>query len=170
MYRIDKYDKAMKAEKNITITELPEKPLVRSLNKKQAVSTKGIAITAVILVAGVLSGWLLSRNSAPVSQSMTGSSEQTVQTKGGKNVVVGIDDAKTFRDSTEGKLLTGGVDGEGTHHLERPGGISQTVYLTSSVLDLSQFEGKQVRVWGETHSAKTAGWLMDVGKVEVIGN
>ena len=80
---------------------------------------------------------------------------------------VGIKDAKTFKDSAEGKLQKGGIDGEGTHHLIRPGGASQTVSLTSSVVDLDQFAGKNVKVYGQTFAAKNAGWLMDVGRVEL---
>ena len=74
---------------------------------------------------------------------------------------------KTFKDVAEGTLQKGGIDGEGTHKLIRPGGDSQTVYLTSSVVDLSQYEGKKVKVFGETQKALKEGWLMDVGKVEV---
>ncbi len=81
---------------------------------------------------------------------------------------VGVNDTKTFKDSAEGKLAKGGVDGEGTHHLVRVGGSSQNVYLTSSVVDLDQFVGKKVKVFGQTFAAQNAGWLMDVGKVEVL--
>lgn len=80
----------------------------------------------------------------------------------------GIADKKTFRDQAEGVLKEGGIDGEGNFHLERPGGKSQNVYLTSSTVDLSQYVGKKVRVYGETFSAEKAGWLMDVGLIEVI--
>lgn len=81
---------------------------------------------------------------------------------------VGIADKKTFRDMAEGVLKEGGIDGEGNFHLERPGGESQNVYLTSSTVDLSLYVGKKVRVWGETFSAEKAGWLMDVGLVELL--
>lgn len=81
---------------------------------------------------------------------------------------VGISDKKTFKDSAEGILREGGIEGEGNFHLERPGGPSQNVYLTSSVVDLSQFVGKKVRVWGETFASEKAGWLMDVGLVEIL--
>ncbi len=80
----------------------------------------------------------------------------------------GIADKKTFKDRTEGILKEGGVDGEGNFHLERPGGASQNVYLTSTTVDLSKYIGKKVRVWGETFQAQKAGWLMDVGLVEVL--
>jgi hypothetical protein len=42
------------------------------------------------------------------------------------------------------------------------------VYLTSSTVDLSPFVGKKVRVWGQTFTGQKAGWLMDVGLVEVL--
>lgn len=80
----------------------------------------------------------------------------------------GIVDKKTFSDQAEGILKEGGVDGEGSFHLERPGGPSQNVYLTSSTIDLSKHVGKKVRVYGQTFAAEKAGWLMDVGLVEII--
>jgi hypothetical protein len=80
----------------------------------------------------------------------------------------GVADKKTFRDQAEGILREGGIDGEGNFHLERPGGKSQNVYLFSTVVDLSKYMGKKVRVWGETFAGKKAGWLMDVGLIEVI--
>lgn len=80
----------------------------------------------------------------------------------------GIVDKKTFRDQAEGVLREGGIDGEGTFHLERPGGQSQNVYLTSSTVDLSKYIGKKVRVYGKTFAAEKAGWLMDVGFIEII--
>lgn len=75
---------------------------------------------------------------------------------------------KIFKDKVEGILKEGGIEGEGNFHLERPGGLSQNVYLTSSTVDLSQYIGKKVRVYGETFSGQKAGWLMDVGMVEVL--
>lgn len=73
-----------------------------------------------------------------------------------------------FKDSAEGIVQAGGLDGEGTHKLVRAGGISQTVYLTSSVVDLDKFQNAKVKVWGETNTAQKAGWLMDVGRIKVI--
>jgi hypothetical protein len=52
--------------------------------------------------------------------------------------------------------------------LERAGGPSQDVYLTSSTISFDEYVGKKVKVWGETFSAKTAGWLMDVGRLELL--
>jgi len=79
----------------------------------------------------------------------------------------GIANKKNFKDMAEGILKEGGVDGEGNFHLERPGGESQNVYLTSTTVDLSKYIGKKVKVWGETFQGEKAGWLMDVGLVEM---
>ena len=79
--------------------------------------------------------------------------------------------AQTFRDEAEGTVEKNeDLDkyAQGTHKLLRPGGESQTAYLTSSVLDLDDYVGKKVKVFGETFGSSQVGWLMDVGKVEVI--
>ena len=116
------------------------------------------AVVVVLLGAGT--GWLLSgrvRGGTPtVPGAQTGPKE------------AGLADESTFRDTAEGILEEGGISGEGTHHLVRPGGESQNVYLTSTVIDLQSFVGKKVQIWGETISARKAGWLMDVGKIKVI--
>ncbi len=82
--------------------------------------------------------------------------------------VFGSADEKTFRDQAEGILLAGGIDGEGSHHLERGDNKSQWVYITSSVVDLDLLVGDRVAVWGETNQGKKAGWLMDVGRLKVL--
>jgi hypothetical protein len=85
-----------------------------------------------------------------------------------KGTVVGSNDTTTFKDTASGTLANGGIDGEGQFHLVRPGGDSQNVYLVSSIVDLSKFVGKNIKVWGQTQAAQYAGWLMDVGRVEVL--
>lgn len=85
-----------------------------------------------------------------------------------KGQVFGSDNEKVFKDSAEGVMREGGIEGEGQYHLERSGGESQNVYMTSSVIDLSVFINKRVKVWGETQKGQVAGWLMDVGRVEVL--
>ena len=79
--------------------------------------------------------------------------------------------AQTFRDEAEGTIeKNDDLDkyAQGTHKLLRSGGESQTAYLTSSVLDLDEYVGKKVKVFGETFGSSQVGWLMDVGKVEVV--
>lgn len=128
----------------------------------------GIVVLAIIL-AGVGTGWMLSGGKSNVaipkdSKDLAAPGAQV--SSGGKEV--GLDDQATFRDRAEGTLEEGGIDGEGTHHLVRPGGDSQTVYLTSSVVDLAPFVGKKVEVWGETNKGHKAAWLMDIGRVKVL--
>ena len=84
-----------------------------------------------------------------------------------KGKMYGNGDISVFKDTAEGILKNGGIDGDGQYHLVRPGGASQYVYLTSSVVDLSQFINQKIKVWGQTQKAQHAGWLMDVGRVEV---
>lgn len=80
-------------------------------------------------------------------------------------------DNRTFSDFAEGTITkkpapAKGADySEGTHLLIRDVGVP--VALTSSVVDLSQYENKKVKVYGETQKALKEGWLMDVGRVEV---
>jgi len=135
--------------------------------------SKPIIIGFLVVILGIASGYglALARNGGtgegvlsnePGLKREVSSGEITVGTK------VGIADEKTFKDSTEGQLEKGGIDGEGSHHLLRPGGESQTVYITSSVIDLDQFIGRKVKVWGETMAADKAGWFMDIGKLEVL--
>lgn len=117
----------------------------------------------ITFIFGVITGFITARvptllKKETSSLNLPSSSKKTV----------GIADKKTFKDKAEGVLKEGGIDGEGNFHLERPGGISQNVYLTSSTVDLSQFIGKKVRVWGQTFKGEKAGWLMDVGLVEIL--
>lgn len=141
--------------------------VVRDFNKSsEQVKAKGISryaplmFVTTMLVLGVLSGMFL----YSTSSSSFGGGTKNKMVKTEKSV--GSADKETFADSATGVLREGGADGEGTHHLEREGGPSQNVYLTSSVLDLAQFKDKEVTVWGETFSAEKAGWLMDVGLLE----
>lgn len=118
----------------------------------------GLVVLTIVL--GVGFGFLTNK--------IIGSGQGSTTTKASSQKSAGIADKKTFKDKAEGLLKEGGIDGEGNFHLVRPGGESQNVYLTSTIVDLSQFVGKKVRVWGETFSGEKAGWLMDVGLVETL--
>lgn len=121
---------------------------------------KGIYIGAlIIIIAGIVTGYFLSSSK---SGSKGIGSIGIIESK----KIVGSEDTKIYKDTTEGTLEEGGIDGIGTHKLIRPGGESQTVYLTSSVINLDDFIGKQVKVWGETQATHKAGWFMDVGRLE----
>ena len=144
-----------------------EKPLVHKLNDmNNSIFTKNLFIFLIVAVAmGIMSGYILRNNKGiNVSTTSNGSVNSSSISKG---TVVGSSDTKTFKDTASGTLKTGGINGEGQFHLMRVGGESQSVYLTSSSVDLSAFVGKKIKVWGETQKAQYAGWLMDVGRVEV---
>lgn len=124
-----------------------------------------VLIALVVVLAGVATGWLFSGRSF---RGIGGKSSGAVPEVKTSPMEAGVADEATFRDSAEGILREGGVDGEGTHHLERGFGPEKDVYLISTVIDLQTFVGKRVKVWGETISAQKAGWLMDVGRIKVI--
>jgi len=118
-------------------------------------------ILGVAILLGSLVGFVLTRFSRTTTTQ--GTKKQASAQKS-----VGLADKKTFKDKAEGILREGGIEGEGNFHLERPGGESQNVYLTSTTVDLSNFINRKVRVWGETFQGTKAGWLMDVGLVEIL--
>lgn len=144
-----------------------EVPLVEPIEPKEKGDTQMktkttrmvIAVYALLVLLGVGTGYLLSRGSV----SGIGVKPGVVKT----DKVAGSTDTKTFKDSAIGVLEKNGTDGEGTHELVRDGGPSQTVTLISSVVDLDQFVGKKVKVYGQTMAAQKAAWLMDVGRVEL---
>lgn len=129
-------------------------------------TNKIVVLIFAAVILGILSGFGLSRNGS-ISGSTTANSAMNLSNVS-KGTVVGSNDTKTFSDTTEGIVKKGGIDGEGTFHLVRPGGDSQNVYLTSSVLDLSALVDRKIKVWGQTQKAQHAGWLMDVGRIEVL--
>lgn len=136
--------------------------LLHTLETKQVDEVSYVSFftfVAIAVIVGAVVGFGLSRFK---KETKNGSSEIKNTTQS-----AGIVDKKTFKDSVEGILREGGIDGEGNFHIERPGGVSQNAYLTSSTVDLSNYIGKKVKVWGQTFSAQKAGWLMDVGLVEI---
>ncbi len=141
---------------------IPTKDMEAQLQPVFPVQTKRmiIAVYGVLVLLGVGTGYLLSRTTGAM---ISGDKPGIIKT--GK--VAGISDTKTFKDSAEGTIEKGGLGSEGTHKLIRDGGPSQTVYLISSAVDLDEYAGKKVKVWGQTMAAKKAAWLMDVGKVEL---
>ena len=141
----------------------PKVDLVKEFPKKNWKPTVFMALGAFLVVAlGVGSGYLISGKSFGTNKNTAAPGIKESATE------AGLENESQFKDTAEGVLETGGVDGEGTHHLVREGGESKYVYLTSTVIDLESFVGKRVQLWGETIAAKKAGWLMDVGKIKVI--
>ena len=139
---------ATKLTKNLVSTDNPFKLL--------------LTVVIVSVVLGLLTGYILSnKNKGGLT------SAGLIPT----NVKNPQQDTRTFKDFAEGTLKAKpqpsdpGDYTEGTHVLVRDGAVP--VALTSSVVDLSKYEGKKVKVYGETQKALKEGWLMDVGKVEV---
>ncbi len=150
--------------------ETHDQKLMHSFSGKDKLSSKGMSMQVIVaflvmIMLGVGSGYALAAKSNPpiTSSTTNGVSKSSIQT--GQSY--GVSDTSSYKDTAEGTLQNGGIDGEGEFHLVRPGGPSQYVYLTSSVVDLSLFIGHKVKVWGATQTAQHAGWLMDVGKVLV---
>lgn len=159
----------LKQEKKGFNIKTPSISVPEGIKKMGKSNAKNIApllvIGLLVISAGVGTGWFLSGGS---KGKVLGNGSEAAPGAKQTETEAGIADEETFRDSAEGTLESGGIEGEGTHHLVREGGESQTVYLTSTVIDLESFVGKKVKVWGETITARQAGWLMDVGKVKVV--
>lgn len=134
------------------------KPLANTEDPRRIIL--GVVIAALVL--GTLTGYILtSKNNKLQISSLSIGAAKTAQ-----------QDTKTFKDFAEGTIKAKPQPDdpseytEGTHILVREGAVP--VALTSSVVDLSNYEGKQVKVYGETQKALKEGWLMDVGKAEEI--
>jgi len=124
-----------------------------------------LLLIIVLIGAGIFTGLMLtSVNKSKASQGNV-LSEENLAPEIKENF------SQTFKDEAEG-IVEKNDDFEkyaqGPWKLIRAGGESQTAYLTSSVMDLDEFIGKNVKVYGETFGSDQVSWLMDVGKVEVI--
>jgi len=150
--------------------ELPTNSLASSpirFLKFDSINKIFIAVLIASVVLGLVAGYLLTGTNK--SSSLT--SAQNTSNSNGTTAKAANQDTQTFRDFAEGTIQKRPASknandyAEGTHLLVRQG--ATPVALTSSVVDLSQYEGKKVKVLGETQKAVSEGWLMDVGKVEV---
>ena len=123
-----------------------------------------LIVVIVSIVLGIITGLVLSnkgKSGGLTSAGLGAPAAKNAQT-----------DTRTFKDFAEGVIKTKpqpsdpGEYTEGTHTLVREAGVP--VALTSSVVDLSKYEGKRVKIYGETQKALKEGWLMDVGKVDEV--
>lgn len=153
----------------------PEKPILASAppkaSKKNNEMPKLILGGVAAVVLGIATGYglfmVVPRPQVPttvVETDASGKLDASIK----EGMAFGVPDEKTFKDSATGVLIAGGVNGEGSHTLLRVGGASQNVSLTSSVVELDQFVDMEVTIWGETFNAQRAGWLMDVGRLQVV--
>lgn len=124
-----------------------------------------IVVIIVLVGAGITSGLIFSSRAKGKTQAKSAFQEEnlTPQQKQSFQVVT--------RDQAEGVIEKNDKfeeTAQGQWKLIRPGGESQTAYLTSSFLDLDEYIGKKVKVYGETLGSDKVGWLMDVAKVEPV--
>jgi hypothetical protein len=121
----------------------------------------GVLVASILL--GVTTGVLMAKSSSSSKLSSAGTNT-TEKAKTAKQ------DRSTFKDFAEGTVQKRAEPKnadeyvEGTHLLIREGALP--VAMTSSVEDLTLYEGKKVKVYGQTQKALKEGWLMDVGLVE----
>ena len=123
-----------------------------------------LIITVLILTGGAYTGLLFSNKNKLKSQTKSAIEQESLSPEQKQSF------SQTFRDQAEGVVERNDkLDkyAQGTHRLVRPGGDSQTAFLTSTVMDLDEYVGKKVKIYGETFGSSQVGWLMDVGKVEV---
>ncbi len=147
--------------------------------KKNIKSNNMKFIVLIVLILGIVNGFWISRffptnKSSSNSDSKTGIFDTTISTENIKDknqIEVGKtygDSEKDFKDSATGTIVAGNINGEGTHILNREGGVSQRVSLMSSTTDLDLFVGRKVEVKGATNASTKTGWLLDVGSVKVL--
>jgi len=142
------------------------KKILRSFNQGNS-ATKKIYIYMVVGLVVILAGGLTGKILAGGGISKTSNGTEVV-TKNGEVTEAGSPEGEFTDEPAEGMLIVGGMDDEGTHHLDRGMGPQKDVYLFSTSLDLSKFEGKKVKVWGHSLTSKKAPWLMDVGRIIVL--
>lgn len=156
----------MEEKAQVTSAQNQEQSLINKINMNSPFFTKKLILVLIVaVILGVGTGYMLANKKSGVDVANTDSLDSSEISKG---MIVGSDDTKIFKDTAVGMLKGGGINGEGQFHLVRKGGDSQNVYLTSSIVDLNMFIGRKIKIWGETQKAQYAGWLMDVGRVEVL--
>lgn len=131
----------------------------------------------IVLILAVVSGfwasrfWPSSKSGNSLVETITQNNVTSADDiKSADQLVVGKsygDTGKTFTDTATGNVVKGGINGEGTHTLQREGGKSQYAALTSSTVDLDLFVDKKVEIKGETNSSSKAGWFLDVGIIKI---
>jgi len=165
------------ARPSLSVRQTAGGPSLKPFDVKQKGTMKTSKLAMILFLVAILAGigtgtGLFKLSAKSGLGSKFGVSTAPIAQVAGNNInegeIFGSPDESTFKDSAEGYLELGGVNGEGSHHLLRAGGPTQTVYLTSSMTDLDKFQGMEVKLWGETFKAQNAGWLMDVGRVQVV--
>src|SRR5438105_3172642 len=81
---------------------------------------KVLIILVIVVVLGLASGYMLSKTkgSSSIVGMVPGNSANGASAEVGKTY--GSNDTTTYKDTAEGVLKEGGIDGEGQFHLVRP--------------------------------------------------
>lgn len=129
------------------------------VKKMESNKDKSVIISTVVLamVLGIGSGMGL-YNSDIFASNSNATEEQITENE---NIDV---DESMLQEQVFGTLNEGGVNGEGTHHIETEQG---KVALLSTSIYLDPFAGKQVTVWGLSVGSPNVDWLIDVAKIKV---
>lgn len=152
------------------IPNLTENPVTPNQQVKPA---RIVIVVILAVISGLGYAYKESRVANSISLPTKKNTEiiTTQKIENTKEIKVGTvygSNSKQFIDKAIGTVSKGGISGEGTHTLERAGGISQRAALTSSIIDLDLFVGKKVEVTGQTNTSFKSGWLLDVGMIKVL--
>ena len=136
--------------------------------------TFSLPIIAIVVVLALATGFWLSRFFQQTQVNLTSSNNVATSTDNITNkdeLKVGKvygNSEKSFKDTATGVIEKGNINGEGTHILNREGGVTQRASLISSAVDLDLFVGKKVEVKGETNTSTKTAWLLDVGSIKIL--
>lgn len=128
----------------------PTEPILKKITNEKNDKAMLVGISTLAIVLGVLSGFSISNL---VVTSSTSVAQEEIMS-------AGTNDESLLTDSTEGVLKEGGINDEGTHRIN-------DVTLISTVLDLDNFVGKKVTIWGLAIGSPNVDWLIDVAKIKV---
>lgn len=148
--------------------------------EKNSSSSISLPLIIIIVTFAIASGFFVSRFTPSTSSTSSSQNQNSISgetplstdnisssTQIKVGTLYGNTTAK-YSDNATGVLQSGGVNGEGTHTLEREGGVTQRAALTSSSVDLDLFVGKKVEIHGQTQSSTRAGWFLDVISIKVL--
>jgi len=146
-----------------------------SVNQISSKPKKFPIVFVIIVVFAIICGFWISRF-WPSQKAVSLSDIDSTNVVGSDSIspgslkvgVVYGDIEKTFKDTATGVIEKGNINGEGTHILNREGGVTQRASLTSSTVDLDLFIGKKVEIKGETNASNKTAWLMDVGSIKIL--
>jgi hypothetical protein len=164
------------------LSQNPQVPVTNPVNpvipKDLKDSKNSKTVFFIIIILAIVSGfwasrfWPLSKSNNSIIGNINQKNVTSADNiKSADELVIGQsygDTGKSFTDTATGTIVKGGINGEGTHTLEREGGKTQNAALTSSTVDLDLFDGKKVEIKGETNTSTKAGWFLDVGIIKIL--